>query len=208
MEADDELLVRARRSMNGGRVSEEVRREIMASTDDDHERARRLIAAISGVDPIGEDADESAAPKIRVTTSKGTTEIKPRPSIKPPATSGEGGTPSARESEEASKPRLAVLTRIELSKKGKGATLRLRAAQPVEVGMVEQKSSGTVRLVARSAGALPAVLESRPSSGGVTVTDVRRGEGTIQIALRLDEGWRASAPRSDAAGASISFRGR
>lgn len=51
LDADDPLLARARTRVRGGRVAEEVRRELVESADPDHRHAARLLQAIAGEEP-------------------------------------------------------------------------------------------------------------------------------------------------------------
>lgn len=214
----DELLAQAQGELVGGRLPDGVKAQIMASPDPAHARAKRILAVMDR-QARGEREPESADDEQTQ---------KPPPKLQPPsegegegegegAGAGEGGAPvtetatgatggadDAAEEPAPAKARLAVLTRLSLKQKGKRATLTVHAASSVRVGVATQ-ASGKVRLVVESAGALPAVLQARPSIDGVTVSDVRRGPDTVQIAVDVGEGWTVGRPTSFSGGARLAF---
>jgi hypothetical protein len=206
----DPLLAQARQQLQGTRLPDEVREKISASSDPAHARARRILAVM----------DRQARGEAEPEPDEGAAEPGAAPSapslVAPPEGAAatnhahEGGQGDAAEpaepadSREAGRARLAVLTRLSLAKNGQKATLTIHAADALRVGVAAQ-ASGTVRLVVESAGALPAVLQARPSMEGLSVSDVRRGQDTVQIAIELGEGWTAGRPISFAGGARMTF---
>jgi hypothetical protein len=210
----DPLLTRARAELHGGRLPDAVRAEIVASTDPAHARAKGILAVMDRQargepEPEPESTDDDTpgdAPSLKP-PPEGTPPVPEKEEAgassggtKPPA-AGEGGGGQDSKKVEA---RLAVLTRLTLKKSGKKATLTVHAASSVRVGVATQ-ASGKVRLVVESAGALPAVLQARPSVDGLTISDVRRGQDTVQIAVDLGEGWKPGRPSSFSGGARMTF---
>jgi len=215
----DPLLAEARAALAGGALPDDLRGRISRSTDPGHARARRLLAVIDGGTPAGlpvQPGDDTppATPKIGL--------VAPAPDEA--ATGGDdgdaggdhgadqgsdeedGGPTGAGPAEtDHKKPKLVVITQVSLVDKGGAVELVVKAAAPVTIGTATQRDSGTVRFVLPSAGALPGALQARPQLQGVRVVDVRRGEDTVQLAVQLDEGWRAGAPRRAPGGASIRF---
>jgi hypothetical protein len=189
--------------MSNGRLPPSIEAEIAASRDPEHARAQLLLAAIRApVEPDEEDEDEGAGAKILAPPKAG--------EAAPPA---DGAVPSVAEStapsvapEEvpaAAKPKLAVVTRMSVEKKGIADVLVFHASSGLDVGIARQPS-GVVRLVVKSSGALPPVLSARPKVNGFVVEDVKRGDGTLQVTVRPKAGFIATV-RSFAGGAKVRF---
>ncbi len=199
--ADDPLLARARASIRDGRVPADVAAEIRASKDPAHARAARLLAAFDAEIPEAarraRDDDDDAPvadpslPPVRVpegdaddsddgnddggdAVPETDTPAAPTPAVAPP--------PSPK----ASKPTVSSLA---MSKSSGGATLTIKADGGVTVGVANQLASGIVHLVIEGATASPKIASSRPSVAGAKVTQVRKGQGTVQITLDLEPGW-------------------
>jgi hypothetical protein len=196
---DGSLLARARAAMRGGRIPPSLEAEILASEDPAHSRAKRILAAMKRP-PLdeGEDTHGGDAPAIAVPVQA------PEPAS-PGQEAGDDGPPQGEEQEEPATPELAVLTRLSVQGKGSKQTLVLHASAPVDVGVVRQPSTGVVRFVAKSSGALPAVLRTRPKGQGFAVQDVRRGDDTVQIIVKPKAGFTFDTPRSFGGGARIPF---
>ena len=202
----DPLLAEARTKLGSGTVPDELAARILESKDPAHARARRILAVMQRQEsgepaPEGDGGTEVEAPHPQV--------IAPNEGQPEAADSGgeeaEAPTP-ADDQDQDQAPKLTVVTRLSLEQKGRQATLTMHAASSLRVGVAEQ--SGTVRLVVESAGALPALLKSRPSVDGLRVSDVRRGDGTIQVAVELGEGWSMGRPAGFSGGARVKFTRR
>lgn len=220
----DPLLAEARAALGagavGGQLPDDVQARIVASEDPAHARARRILLAMDGASAaelgldtgadVGEVPSERSAELGDAEAGDATGET----TTKPPGTGVEGtsnrdgpveASPSAGPRARDDGPALAVITTVDLEKRGGAVELVIKAASSVKVGTAAQLEEGTLRYVLPSTGALPSALRARPSVKGVKIVDVRRGEDTVQIAVQLDQGWRAKAPRSTASGAKIRF---
>lgn len=199
----DPLLAEARSKLGAGALPADMAARIMESEDPAHARARRILAVMQ--------RQESGEPAPERDTD---TEVKaPSPQViapgeEQPAAEVDDGEEqdSAPTGNQDAAPKLTVVTRLSLDQKGQQATLTMHAASSLRVGVAEQ--AGTVRLVVESAGALPALLKSRPSVEGLRVSDVRRGDGTIQVAVELGEGWTVGRPAGFSGGARVKFTRR
>jgi hypothetical protein len=208
--AGDPLLAEARASVKSGQLPDPMRASIADSRDPAHARAKRILAVMDR-QARGEPEPESADDDDDTPTTA--------PSLKPPdedappvpepagdrgADGGAASEAAATDTPTPTKARLAVLTRLSLQKTGNKATLTVHAADAVRVGVATQ-ASGKVRLVVESAGALPGFLQARPSVDGLAVSDVRRGQDTVQIAVDVGEGWKVGNPSSFSGGARLIF---
>ena len=211
----DPLLARARGTMVSGQLDPAVAGQLIASKEPAHARARRLLrfmrsAEAADDDPASDEGDTSTMPQsaaVNVTAPLPKTPVSNEidgESI--PAVSNDGGGGSAPSSTD--KEPLAMLTSLRLEGGSRSVTLKLSAGDHVVIGIVEQPESNMVRLVMEGAGALPAVLQSRPERAGVKVVGVRKGENAVHVALQLEPGWRPLAPRTGRTWASLEFVSR
>jgi hypothetical protein len=198
----DPLLARARQSIKDGTIDPAVVKEILASEDPAHARARRLLRAMAhetaGGDAKSTDASGQAALKLPGAAA-GTEAMSPVDQ----STATAGAETASGGDETPIRRHRAVLRRISLRERRGGMTLVLHASEGVLVGTAHQRQSGTLRLVVESVGAEPRLLRSRPSRGQVEVTDIRRGQDTVIITVRVPPGWRVGKTRRFAGGARI-----
>jgi hypothetical protein len=198
----DPLLERARQSIENGAVDPAIAAELLASEDPAHARARRLLRAMRReADGGGEKraADTPGRPSLKVPgAGAGNDAAAPVDG----STSTAGGTEDSSDERPVRRHR-AVLRRISLRERKGGMTLTLHASEGVLVGTAHQRQSGTLRLVVESVGAKPRLLRSRPARGQVEVTDVRRGQDTVIITVRVPPGWRVGKTRRFGGGARI-----
>lgn len=199
----DPLLAQARQSIENGTIDPALVQRLLASEDPAHARARRLLRAMAREEGrgAGKTADTPGRPTLKLPGAEAGNEAAAEP-IDPGASTagdeagdGDEPTPARRQR--------AVLRRISLRERDGGMTLTLHASQGVLVGTAHQRQSGTLRLVVESVGAEPRLLRSRPSRGQVEVTDVRRGQDTVIITVRVPPGWRVGKTRRFGGGARI-----
>jgi len=201
----DALIGDARSGMRDGKIPSHLRDAIFASSDPQHQRAGRLLRAIDG-DFSGEvgaresglEAREMETPRSAPLTATGEAERADPTRV---------GRRRDRSGVEPTTVAMAVVTRMSLHKRPKngGVFLDFRAAVPVVLSVVELEEGATVQIILRSSGILPAARSSRPSTAGVTVTDVRRGDQTVQVRIALDPGWVVDGSRSTPQGATVQF---
>ncbi len=229
----DPLLLEARASLVGGRLSEAARLQLLESGDARHERARRLLAHMEGQEsakapampasaarrpattpslvapPSGSTAVASASAPV-VSSSSSNAAPRPNPPIKvsssAPATAATPVPTASAAPSTSSSPHRATMRSMSLRAGRQGTDLTLTAGHGLMVGIVKEPSRNTVRLLVDKASALPNVLSARPKAKGVRVTGIRRGMDTVQINLQLDPGWTVGRSRRTAGGATISFR--
>jgi len=199
----DPLLARARQSIKGGAIDPAIVQQLLASEDPAHARARRLLRAMAREAGGGEDetADASGRPSLEVPEEGAGEGLAASPIDGSTAAAGTE-TGDAPDEAQPQRPR-AVLRRISLRDSKGGMTLTLHASGGVLVGTAHQRQSGTLRLVVESVGAEPRLLRSRPSRGQVEVTDIRRGQDTVIITVRVPPGWRVGRTRRFSGGARI-----
>lgn len=196
----DDLLARCRAALErGGQLPAALRRELAASTDPDHARARRIFAAIDAA--TGEAKPGSSSPPVVVAPGSAHGIERAVTSTKlPPSTTSPERSPA--------KPVLTMLTSVSLEREGPAVVLVLgggRGSDGADVGVLSQPESDTVRVVVKTASALPNVMQARPKLGEVAVKDVARGDGTVIFTVGLPHGWKASAPRRAAAATRLAF---
>ena len=215
----DPLLARAQSSIRDGVIPAGIVQEIEASEDPAHARAQRLLAAMAT--PVADEPEPEPAsdgPSLQapaLPAAAGDT-----PSV--PASSSGAGTatatspksttpvPSEAPSEAGDPPpnkahARASVSSLKLRKAKRGATLELRGNGKLVVGTANQLSSGVVHLVVDKARASGSVASARPSMGGVEVTGVRVGQGTLQITLQLEPGWSLGAIKPFSGGTRVHF---
>lgn len=213
--AGDPLLARAQGSIRDGVIAAGLIGEIQASDDPAHARAQRLLGVMSM--PVADEPEPEPAsdgPSLQapaLPTAAGDT---------PSVPDGEGGagsdaspSPSAAAStpvpSEADDPppasARASVSSLKLRKAKRGATLELRGTGKLVVGTANQLSSGVVHLVIDKAKASGSVASARPSMGGVKVTGVRVGQGTLQITLQLEPGWSLGTIKPFGGGTRVHF---
>jgi hypothetical protein len=199
----DPLLARARQSIKDGTIDPAIVEQILASEDPAHARARRLLRAMAREAGGGEGkaADAAGRPRLEVPEAGAGDGIAASP-IDGSTSTAETETVEATDDPPVRRHR-AVLRRISLRERKGGMTLTLHASEGVLVGTAHQRQSGTLRLVVESVGAEPRLLRSRPSRGQVEVTDIRRGQDTVIITVRVPPGWRVGKTRRFNGGARI-----
>ncbi len=114
--------------------------------------------------------------------------------------------PTARQVKgEAKRPkaRLQVLTGLSLKKVGKSVRLLLKGSASFKVG--QEQNGQELRLMIKSSGALPQVLQARPELGGVRIQDVQRGQDSIMIRIEVDEAWSYGTMTSSRGRAQMTF---
>ena len=211
----DPLLARARGSIRDGVIATGLVGEIQASEDPAHARAKRLLAAMAT--PVSEEPEPEPAsdgPSLQapaLPTAAGDTPSVPAgdsgSKTTPSSSTGSGATPVPSEADDPppkSSSRASVSS-LKLRKAKRGATLELRGTGKLVVGTANQLSSGVVHLVVDKAKASGSVASARPSMGGVKVTGVRVGQGTLQITLQLEPGWSLGAIKPFGGGTRVHF---
>ena len=200
----DPLLARARQSIERGAIDPAIVAELLASEDPAHARARRLLRAMARKTDGGDEkksAGTPGQPSLSVPEAGDGNEAAASPVDGSTST---GGTETGDDGDERPVRRhRAVLRRISLRERKGGMTLTLHASAGVLVGTAHQRHSGTLRLVVESVGAAPRLLRSRPARGQVEVTDIRRGQDTVIITVRVPPGWRVGKTRRFGGGARI-----
>lgn len=214
--AGDPLLARAQGSIRDGVIAAGLVGEIQASEDPAHARAQRLLGIMSM--PVGDEPEPEPAsdgPSLQAPTLP--TEEGDTPSV-PAGDGGAGSHASPSPSSAASTPvpseaddppptasARASVSSLKLRKAKRGATLELRGTGKLVVGTANQLSSGVVHLVIDKAKASGSVASARPSMGGVKVTGVRVGQGTLQITLQLEPGWSLGTIKPFGGGTRVHF---
>ncbi len=199
----DPLLTEAEVTMQGGRLPDALLARLLASEDPRHARARRLFEAMTG----------PAAPPERARTTiplldPGNVQTRGasrRASRSAPRKRSEAER-KARRTARGEQPRaVATLTSLRLDARGAAIVLVLRGSHPLEIGTATGEQASRLRVVVDSAGALPAVLATRPHRGGVAVESVRRGESGVVVTLRFPTGWRVGHVTQTRTGSEVLF---
>jgi|GEM_PF-3044158 len=218
--AGDPLLARARGSIRDGVVAASIVGEIQASEAPAHARAKRLLAAMAT--PVADEPEPEPAsdgPSLQapsLPTAEGETPSVPASESGSNAGSNAGSNsnrgstaktpiPSASADPPPKASSRASVSSLKLRKAKGGATLELRGTGKLVVGTANQLSSGVVHLVVDKAKASGSVASARPSMGGVKVTGVRVGQGTLQITLQLEPGWSLGAIKPFGGGTRVHF---
>jgi hypothetical protein len=213
----DPLLRRAREGIREGALPQELRAEVLGSTAPEHARARRVLLAMDEPPPGGEGRSED--------DDEGSDDARPRPPpILPPseaeaAALPEPSEPSRSEASGRASPKPpssvagadrpvrakahAEVGGLSLRTSKGGATLVIAASSSLVVGVANQPSSGIVRLMIDAADAGRSVLTARPRTEGAAVTGVRKGQGTVQITVTLEPGWRLGSVQPFSGGAKV-----
>jgi hypothetical protein len=205
----DPLLQRAREGIRAGSLPEGLRAEMLGSSAPEHARAQRVLLAMDepppGAGSRTEDEDE------------GSDDARPRPPpILPPSEAAAAALPEPSESPRSKHPSSsagadrpvrskahAELGGLTLRTSKGGATLIIAASSSLVVGVANQPSSGIVRLMIDAADAGGSVLTARPRTEGAAVTGVRKGQGTVQITVKLEPGWRLGSVQPFSGGAKV-----
>lgn len=208
----DPLLVRARAGIREGALPEPLRGEVVGSAAPEHARARRVLLAMAEPEEASDAAADEAAPD----------DGRPHPppilppsdpaAVPEPLAPSEGPSAATRPAEPTgtrpSRPKAqAELGSLALRARKGGATLTIAASSPLVVGVANQPSSGLVRLMIDAADAGASVLTARPRTEGAAVTSVRKGQGTVQITVTLEPGWRFGSVQSFSGGAKVHLEG-
>ncbi len=195
----DPLLAAAREGIRDGAVPSDSRSQILDSTAPAHARARRVLMAMD--EPLdAEPPDDPQAtvppPSIPVSAeTAGAAADRPSSKSNPPSPDPVPSAPATTGN--------AKLGTVSLRSSKRGATLILGAPSSLVVGVANQPHSGIVRLIIESAKAGGRVLSARPKIDGAAVTAVRQGQGTVQITLQLEPGWRLGSVNSVSRGAKV-----
>lgn len=214
--AGDPLLARAQGSIRDGVIAAGLIGEILASDDPAHARAQRLLGVMAM--PVADEPEPEPArdgPSLQapaLPTAAGDTPSVPAGdggagANTSPSPSGATSTPVPSEADDPP-PKAsarASVSSLQLRKAKRGATLELRGTGKLVVGTANQLSSGVVHLVIDKAKASGSVASARPSMGGVKVTGVRVGQGTLQITLQLEPGWSLGTIKPFGGGTRVHF---
>ncbi|MCA9708557.1 MAG: hypothetical protein KDK70_22095 [Myxococcales bacterium] len=218
----DPLLARARAGIRGGRLPAALEAEVLGSTAEAHARAQRILRAMAASPEGGHGSEgDSGAGEVAAVEPAAEVALRPPPLAvaeegvpgpeptggRTPA-SGGGGSRVARPTPSPERAGGEVrVSALSLRPTARGATLTLAAPSSLVVGVANQPASGIVRLVIESAQAGGSLLTARPRVDGATVTAVRQGQGTVQITLRLDPGWRLGKVQPFSGGARVHLVG-
>jgi hypothetical protein len=213
----DPLLQRAREGIRAGSLPEGLRAEMLGSTAPEHARAQRVLLAMdappSGAGgPSEDDGDGSNDARPRpppiLPPSEAEAAVLPVPSEPPRSEAGGRSDPEPRSSAAGADRPVRAKAQAEVggialrTSKG-GATLVIAASSSLVVGVANQPSSGIVRLMIDAADAGTSVLTARPRTEGAAVTGVRKGQGTVQITVKLEPGWRFGSVQPFSGGAKV-----
>lgn len=210
----DPLLVRARAGIREGALPEPLRAEVVGSAAPEHARARRVLLAMAEPEEASDAAADEAAPDDGrphpppiLPPSDPAAVPEPLAPSEGPSVAAHPGTP-AEPGTRPSRPKAqAELGSLALRARKGGATLTIAASSPLVVGVANQPSSGLVRLMIDAADAGASVLTARPRTEGAAVTSVRKGQGTVQITVTLEPGWRFGSVQSFSGGAKVHLEG-
>ncbi|MEX1363917.1 MAG: hypothetical protein AB1Z98_12370 [Nannocystaceae bacterium] len=199
----DELLRRAREGIRDGALPPEVEAAVLASSEDAHARARRVLLAMNEppppASPPASEGDEASIPAPLVPPAA---DAIPAP-VERGSSSASGSKPTAPRSGSGSGSGSSRVGKLALRSSAKGATLTIAGSSKLVVGVANQPSSGLVRVIVERAEAAASVLSARPKIDGVRVTAVRQGTDTLQVTLRLDPGWTLGSVTSFSGGARV-----
>ncbi len=187
-----------------------------AAAAEDREGADDAVTPSAGEAGAGAAGTDAASASVRPGESAGDVETDD-PAASATAgtdtdsdTTSTGASSTKKKPSSPSKPKpvagLTMITRIALNERGNDVELEIVAAGPLSVGSARGESE--IRVIVEDAGALPAALQARPSAGDVRVTDVRRGDETVQIAVEIPSGWKVASKRSSSSGARVRFAAR
>jgi hypothetical protein len=211
--AGDPLLSQAREGIREGMLPEPLRAEVLGSTAPAHARARRVLLAMadpglgsseegsSEADDAGVDDGRPRPPPILPPADSAAV---PEPVATADATPGKATAPSEPTDARPARPKAhAELGGLALRASKGGATLTIAASSSLVVGVANQPSSGIVRLMIDAADAGTSVLTARPRTEGAAVTGVRKGQGTVQITVKLEPGWSLGSVQPFSGGAKV-----
>jgi hypothetical protein len=214
--AGDPLLRRARAGIRAGSLPEALWAEMLGSTAPEHARAQRVLSAMTAPPPGAEDRSADVEgpngghprPPPILPPSEAEAAVLPVPSKSPqPAGSGPSDTEPRSSSAGADRPPRpkahAEVGGLALRTSKDGATLIINASSSLVVGVANQPASGIVRLMIDAADAGTSVLTARPRTEGAAVTGVRKGQGTVQITVKLEPGWRFGSVQPFSGGAKV-----
>lgn len=223
------LIDRARQSLVDGALPEAIQAEIITSTSPQLAAARRIFGG------EGASSAAPAVPRVAA-GSKGSVPLRvpgaapaariPEKKTAVPATSevAAGDSDAPRKQTEAARPsvasgdttpapaaegkgaRLVMLTSLALKEVSGGVVLDVRSSGQPSVSVASQATRGRVTFMFANAGALPTVRQARPGLQGVRVSEVRRGDTTVQVTVELEEEWQARRPALTDGGVQVRFQ--